>query len=80
MSPSTEEIRRELRHIVAAARRMHSVERSLRRDGMEFLKLAKDWVHIGNFDMAHRALRNALSIFEPPPWPVLSGDEFCRPR
>jgi hypothetical protein len=64
--------------IVKAAQRMHAVTPSLRAEGMEFLKLAKDWLHIGDFEMAERALTNALAIFEPPPWPQLSGDDFCR--
>lgn len=81
MNHSIEELKRELGPIVAAARKIRSVrEEDLRREGMEFLKLAWDWVHIGDFDMARRALRNALSIFHPPPWPVLSGNDFCRPR
>jgi hypothetical protein len=80
MDLSPEELKRELGPIVAAARKMHSAQEDLRREGMEFLKLARDWVHIGDFEMARRALRNALSIFSAPPWPVLTGDEFCRPR
>lgn len=53
------------RMVVDCALRLRMATASQRREGMEFLIFAREWIRIGDFDGAGVAMKNALSVLRP---------------